>query len=53
MLRKIIVTGGDGRFASELKKFKTSYKFFFRTKKQLNVLSVNSIKKNLNKHNVK
>ena len=49
MLKKIIVTGGDGRFASELKKFKTSYKFFFRTKKQLNVLSVNSIKKNLNK----
>ena len=29
MLKKIIVTGGDGRFASELKKFKTSYKFFF------------------------
>lgn len=49
MLKKIIITGGDGRFASELKKFKTSYKFFFRTKKQLNVLSVNSIKKNLNK----
>ena len=49
MLKKIIVTGGDGRFASELKKFKTSYKFFFRNKKQLNILSMRSIKNNLKK----
>tara|TARA_B100001057_G_scaffold497970_1_gene603611 strand:- start:1789 stop:2487 length:699 start_codon:yes stop_codon:yes gene_type:complete len=49
MLKKIVVTGGDGRFAKELKKFKTKYKFFFRTKKELNILSNISINKNLNK----
>ena len=49
MLKKIVVTGGDGRFAKELKKFKTKYKFFFRTKKELNILSNISINKNLDK----
>ncbi len=47
MLKKIIVTGGEGRFARELKKIKTKYKFIFRNKKQLNILSLNSINKNL------
>ena len=47
MLNKIIVTGGDGRFAKELKKFKSKYKFFFRGKKQLNILSNKSIENNL------
>jgi len=47
MLKKIIVTGGDGRFAKELKKIKSNYQFFFRNKNQLNILSVKSIKKNL------
>ena len=47
MLKKIIVTGGDGRFAQELKKTKSRYKFIFRSKKQFNVLSIKSIKKNL------
>lgn len=46
MLKKIIVTGGDGRFANELKKTKSNYQFIFRNKKQLNVLSLNSVKKN-------
>ena len=46
MLRKIIVTGGDGRFAKELKKFNSKYKFIFRNKKQLNILSSSSIEKN-------
>lgn len=49
MQKKIIVTGGDGRFAKELKKTKTKYNFFFRNKKQLNILSINSIKKNIKK----
>ena len=35
MIKKIIVTGGDGRFAKELKKKKSKYKFIFRNKKQL------------------
>ena len=46
MLKKILVTGGDGRFAQELKKIKSRYKFIYRSKKQLNILSTKSIKKN-------
>ena len=46
MTKKIIVTGGDGRFAKELKKINSRYKFIFRNKKQLNILSLTSIKKN-------
>lgn len=46
MLKKIIVTGGNGRFAQELKKIKSRYKFIFTNKKQLNILSIKSIKKN-------
>jgi len=46
MLKKIIVTGGNGRFAQELKQIKSRYKFIFRNKKQLNILSIKSIKKN-------
>ena len=49
MLKKIIVTGGSGRFAQELKKVKSRYKFFFRNKKQLNILSIKSIENNFNK----
>ena len=45
MSKKIIVTGGDGRFAKELRKVKSKYKFIFRNKKQLNILSLSSIKK--------
>ena len=46
MLKRILVTGGDGRFAQELKKITTRYKFIFRNKKQLNILSVkNNLKK--------
>ncbi len=46
MTKRIIVTGGDGRFAQELKKIKSSYTFIFRSKKDLNILSIKSIKKN-------
>ena len=49
MLKKIIVTGGDGRFAKELKKTKSKYNFFFKNKKELNILSLKSIEKNLRK----
>ena len=50
MLKKIIVTGSDGRFAKELKKIKSNYYFIFRNKKQLNILSIRSIKKNFLKY---
>ncbi len=46
---KILVSGGNGRFASELKKIQCNYKFIFRNKKQLNILSIQSIKNNFKK----
>ena len=49
MIKKIIVTGGEGRFAKELKKIKTNYKFIFRKKHELNILSLNSIENNFKK----
>tara|TARA_B100000700_G_scaffold198069_1_gene217841 strand:+ start:4350 stop:5072 length:723 start_codon:yes stop_codon:yes gene_type:complete len=45
--KKIIVTGGSGRFGKELKKIKTNYQFLFPSKKKLNILRVESIKKYL------
>ena len=49
MFKRIIVTGGEGRFAKELKKFRTKYNFIYRNKKQLNILSIRSIKSNIKK----
>ena len=49
MIKKIIVTGGDGRFAKELKRIKTNYNFIFRKKHELNILSLNSIENNFKK----
>ena len=46
-MRKILVTGGNGRFANELKKIKSAYKFLFKNKKQLNILSPKSIESNI------
>jgi len=51
MSKKIIVTGGDGRFAYELKKINSNFNFIFRNKKQLNILSLSSIRKNLETFN--
>ncbi len=47
MLRNIVVTGGSGRFAQELKKIRCKYNFILRNKKQLDILSISSIKKNV------
>jgi dTDP-4-dehydrorhamnose reductase len=47
MLKKIIVTGGDGRFAQELKKINSRYSFIFTNKRKLNILSLKSINQNL------
>ncbi len=46
-MKKIVVTGSDGRFAQELKKIKSKYNFIFRNKKQLNILSLKSINRNV------
>ncbi len=45
--KNIIVTGGDGRFASELKKFKSKYNLIFLNKRKLDITSTKSIKKNI------
>ena len=47
---KILVTGSDGRFGKILKKFKSNKNFVFKNKKELNILSINSIKKCLKKN---
>ena len=46
---KVVVTGGSGRFAQNLKKIKSKYKFIYTSKNQLNILNYNSIKKYLKK----
>ena len=44
-MKKILVTGGDGRFASELKKVKTKFKLIFCSKRELDICSKQSINK--------
>ena len=48
-MKRILVTGGEGRFAKVLKNKKSKFKFIFRNKKQLNILSQKSIKNNIKK----
>ncbi|MDB4339852.1 sugar nucleotide-binding protein [Pelagibacteraceae bacterium] len=43
MRKKIIFTGGTGRFASEFKKIKNNFTVFYPNKKQLNILKFSSI----------
>ena len=43
-MKKIVVTGGPGRFGNLLKRHNTKHKIFFPNKKQLNILSTKSIK---------
>ena len=44
MKKKIVITGGSGRFGSILKNLKTKHKIFFPSKKELNILNETSIK---------
>ncbi len=46
-MKKILVTGSNGRFGKILKSLKDNKKFIFRDRKQLNILSLSSIKKNI------
>ena len=48
-MKKILVSGGTGRFAKELKKINSKYKFYFQNKKRLNIMSLKSIEKNFKK----
>lgn len=40
---RIVVTGGTGRFAQEIKKVKTKFNVYFPGKKELNILNLKSI----------
>ena len=44
-MKKIVFTGGSGRFAKEFKKIKNKFKVYFPDKKKLNIENFNSIKK--------
>ena len=41
--KKIVITGGSGRFGKLLKNYKTKHKMFFPTKKELNILNFKNI----------
>ena len=45
MKKKILVTGGDGRFAKILKEKNKKLNLFFTTKKECNILNLKSIQK--------
>ena len=47
MSKKIIVTGGSGRFGNILRNYKTNHRILFPGKKELNILNVKSIEKYL------
>ena len=47
--KKIVVTGGSGRFAKSLKKAKSKYNFIYPKKNKLDITKVNSIRKFLKK----
>ena len=49
-MKNILITGGDSRFASELKKVKSEFKLIFCGKKKLDILSLKSIRKNFLKY---
>ncbi len=42
--KKIVITGGSGRFGTYIKKFKSNYDIFFPSKRQLNILNEKNIK---------
>ena len=39
-MKKIVITGGSGRFGEILKKYKTKHKLYFPTKNHLNILNL-------------
>ena len=53
MLKKIVITGGDGRFAQILKKDNNKLDILYPGKKELNVLDINSINRYLKKNKPK
>ena len=50
MSKKIVISGGSGRFGTYLKKIRTKHKLFFPSKKKLDILNKKSIYKYLKKN---
>jgi dTDP-4-dehydrorhamnose reductase len=50
MLKKIVITGGDGRFAQILRRDNKKLNILYAKKTDLNILDINSIKKYLKKN---
>ena len=48
-MKKIVITGGTGRFAQYLKKIKSKHLLFFPSKKILDITNIKKIKKYFNK----
>ena len=48
-MKKIIITGGSGNFASYFKKFSKKYKIFFPNSSKLNILDTHNLRLYLNK----
>ena len=51
MKKKILITGGNGRFGRILQQFKNNHQFFFPSKKELNILDEKKIRKVFKKIN--
>jgi dTDP-4-dehydrorhamnose reductase len=49
MKKKIVITGGTGRFGRLLEKFKTSHRLYFPNKKELNILNIKKTDKYIKK----
>jgi len=49
MQKKIVITGGEGRFAQVLKRDNKKLDILYPSKKELNILNINSINKYLKK----
>mgnify|MGYP001166783086 CR=1 FL=1 len=52
MRKKIIITGGSGRFGNVLKKIRSQHKILFPTKKELDILNEKKITKILKEQNL-
>jgi len=49
MNKKVVITGGSGRFGNELKKIRTNYKVFYPSKKSLDITNEKSVRNYLKK----
>jgi len=53
MKKKIVITGGEGRFAQVLKRDNKKLDILYPSKKELNILNINSINRYLKKNKPK